>query len=78
MKALVVGLGSMGQKRVKILNELGIETIGVDRRADRREQAAARFGIRTAADVIEALKERPDIMLVCTWPHDHLRYVNMA
>lgn len=78
MKALVVGLGSMGGKRMRILKEMGIETIGVDIRPARMEQAWRQFGVCTFPDFEVALAEKPDVMLVCTWPHDHMHYVKTA
>lgn len=78
MKAVVVGLGSMGTKRMRILKELGIETIGVDNRPERREQARRNFGIESFGTFEEAADCGPDAMLVCTWPHDHMRYVKYA
>ncbi|HBP38754.1 MAG TPA: hypothetical protein DD640_08450 [Clostridiales bacterium] len=78
MKALVVGLGSMGGKRMRILKEMGIETIGVDMREARRQQAWQQYGVRAFPDFEAALLEKPDLLLVCTWPHDHMRYVRRA
>lgn len=78
MKALVVGLGSMGNKRMRILREMGIATIGTDVRADRREQAHRVFGVTAYPTFEEAVAQKPDLILVCTWPHDHLRYIRFA
>ena len=44
---LVVGLGSMGKRRVRNLQALGhVEIAGYDPRLDRREEAAGKYGIR--------------------------------
>lgn len=47
MKIAVIGLGSMGRRRVRDLLDLGHEVIGVDVRADRRSDAQSHFGIST-------------------------------
>lgn len=48
MKSLVIGLGSMGKRRVRCLQSLGVtEIMGVDLRTDRCEEAVQRYGIRT-------------------------------
>ena len=43
MKFLIVGLGSMGKRRVRNLQRLGMTDItGFDPRADRRDEAAGK------------------------------------
>lgn len=78
MKALVVGLGSMGGKRMRILREMGIEIVGTDMRPERREQAREKYGVKCYATFEEAVRTRSDVMLVCTGPHDHMKYVKYA
>ena len=52
MKAVVVGLGSMGKRRIRCLQALGVQDIvGVDHRLDRREDAVKRYGIVTFAEL---------------------------
>jgi len=51
MRCLVTGLGSMGKRRIRNLESIGgITMAGLDRRADRREEASARYGIQTFDD----------------------------
>jgi predicted dehydrogenase len=48
MKCLVVGLGSMGKRRIRNLRALGLaDIVGVDPRADRRDEAAQKYGVAT-------------------------------
>ncbi|MBF0332461.1 MAG: hypothetical protein HQL40_02295 [Alphaproteobacteria bacterium] len=55
MNLLVIGLGSMGKRRIRCLKRLGVERIiAYDPRADRRAEAAAAYGIATFADWAEA------------------------
>ena len=61
MKFLIVGLGSMGKRRIRNLKALGLEEIaGYDPRADRRKEAAERYGI----DTLNVWS------LACNWPAD--------
>ena len=74
MKAVVIGLGSMGKRRVRCLQALGIEEIiGVDIRADRREEAASRYGIKVDADLARVWKGfSPDIAVISLPPKLHV------
>jgi 3-hydroxyisobutyrate dehydrogenase-like beta-hydroxyacid dehydrogenase len=47
MRVGVLGLGSMGSRRIRDLLSLGHEVRGADRRADRNVRANERFGITT-------------------------------
>jgi predicted dehydrogenase len=48
MRILIVGLGSMGKRRIRNLNHLGAgEIAGFDLRSDRREEVDATYGINT-------------------------------
>lgn len=77
--ALVVGLGSMGKRRVRCLKALGVGRIlGFDPREDRRAEAAEKYGIEPFGDVDEALAEGPSVMIVSTPPDRHLEYALKA
>ena len=76
MRVAVVGLGSMGKRRLRCLAALGVSsTWGVDVRADRRDEVAA-----GGTDVFETLDAGlaaapPDAALICVPPDLHHRYV---
>lgn len=74
MKALVIGLGSMGKRRVRCLQSLGVEDIvGVDLRSDRCEEAAQRYGIRTGSDLASIWKTfSPDMAIISLPPKAHV------
>ena len=73
MKVLVVGLGSMGKRRIRCLQELGIERIvGTDIRLERRAEVESILGVRTAPSMLEVLNEAPDVAMICTPPDLHL------
>ncbi len=77
MKALVIGLGSMGKRRIRLLKQLslidGLEIIGMDTREERRLEAESVLGIQTVASIQQAVDEHPDInaAFVCTSPLSH-------
>lgn len=53
MKAIVIGLGSMGKRRIRCLKALGVhDIVGVDTRADRRAEAAEKYGV----EVVDSAK----------------------
>jgi len=74
MKAVVIGLGSMGKRRVRCLQALGVtEIVGVDARADRREEAASRYGIQASADLAQVWDSfAPDIAIISLPPKLHV------
>lgn len=79
MKYLIVGLGSMGKRRIRNLAFLKAGTvIGFDLRADRRQETQEKHDIATFGSLAEALAQRPDALLVCTPPDLHLPYLQQA
>lgn len=76
VKLLVIGLGSMGKRRVRNLLALGITDIaGVDVREDRRQEAVAKYGIATYRDLAMALERfRPEALVISTSPDLHMMY----
>lgn len=73
MQILIIGLGSMGKRRARLLRGLEPDTVllGVDTAPQRREQAES-LGIRAFSSLTEALEAvRPDAALVCTAPVTH-------
>lgn len=73
MRVIVIGLGSMGKRRIRLMKQLGqsIEIIGVDSRADRRKEATALFGIMSVNDLKTAFDMNCDCAFICTSPLAH-------
>jgi predicted dehydrogenase len=80
MKILVVGLGSMGKRRVRNLQALGIQDLaGFDLRSDRREEVSSRHGIPVYEDLETAIDDfRPDAFVISTPPDVHMHYAFRA
>jgi len=78
MKFLVVGLGSMGKRRVRNLKILGqSDVVGFDIRKDRIKEAS-KLGIAVFSTIDSALQTKPDAMIISTSPDTHLKYVKIA
>lgn len=80
MKFLVVGLGSMGKRRVRNLQSLGIQHVaGFDPRIDRQQEASSRHGIRVFGDFETAVQSfQPDVFVISTPPDRHMQYAYLA
>lgn len=73
MKLLIVGLGSMGKRRARLVKGLvpDVSLLGVDLSAERRAQAQE-LGISAFDSITAAVAHaRPDAALVCTAPLTH-------
>ncbi len=71
MKILIVGLGSMGKRRIRLLkNIVSAQIIGVDFSQERRQEVE-NLGHKTFSSVTLALADEPDVAFVCTAPISH-------
>ena len=80
MKFLVIGLGSMGKRRVRNLKALEYRDIaGFDTRQERTKFAASEYNISTFDDFDEAVKEfEPEAFVISTPPDLHMIYAYYA
>jgi len=79
MKLLVLGLGSMGKRRIRNLQSLSSnEILGFDVRADRRQESEQKYGIRTVNTFEDALREDVDAFIISTPPETHVKYATAA
>ncbi len=76
MKALIIGYGSMGKRRIRLLQKLinDVEIIAVDSNPERVKQAEE-AGVKPFTDLQKALEEKPDIAFVCTSPGHHAEII---
>lgn len=79
MNVAVIGLGSMGKRRIRLMREMypDFNIIGIDGRADRREEVFDQFGIHckeSLSDVNTCL----DCVFVCTSPLSHNAIIKEA
>ena len=71
MKIVVIGLGSMGKRRIRLIKEMYPNSIiiGIDARSDRREESSKLFAIE-CVDSINKI-DVADCAFVCTSPLSH-------
>ena len=79
MKFLIVGLGSMGKRRIRNLQRIGqTEIIGLDINVERSNEAKEKFGISIFTNIKDALEQNPNAMIVSTPPDLHMKYAKIA
>lgn len=81
MKFLVVGLGSMGKRRVRNLlaNDISPDDIfGLDIRQERCDEASDRYRILAHTSMMNVDLKDISVMVVSTPPDHHLSYARMA
>lgn len=73
MKIIVIGLGSMGKRRIRLLSEYNdIELFGIDSQESRCQEVVEKFDIKCYASIAEAVKgEQPDAAVISTSPLSH-------
>jgi predicted dehydrogenase len=75
MKVLVIGLGSMGRRRLRNLRYLGVQELaGMEPASERRAEVANAFEIPAFATLEEALQWGPDAVVISTPPDQHTGY----
>jgi len=65
MRFLVIGLGSLGKRRIRNLKYLQSGSIiGCDPRLDRRDETSQRYRIQTFEDFAEAMAHEPEAIII--------------
>ena len=76
---LIVGLGSMGKRRIRNLRVNGEgEIIGFDIRIDRRKEAETKYKIQTIDDFKILSPDDFDVIIISTSPEAHGDYIRFA
>ncbi len=81
MKIAVIGLGSMGKRRIRLIRKYdeSICIVGVDTNAERRKLCQSEWKISTYKDLAELFQnERIDGAFVCTSPISHSAIINQC
>ena len=80
MRFLIVGLGSMGKRRIRNLRALGeTEIAGFDPRPERRDEATGKYGIATYPSFEAAMRDfRAEALIISTPPDRHMDYAFRA
>jgi predicted dehydrogenase len=78
-KFLVIGLGSMGKRRIRCLQTLGYKEIyGYDPREDRRLESEKSYNIKLIPDVDAFISEHKPHIIISVPPHVHNIYMKSA
>lgn len=78
MNIVVIGLGSMGKRRIRLIKKLipDADIIGIEKNEQRRRQVQEIFGIKCCSNLEEIERERIiDSAFVCTSPLTHSRLI---
>lgn len=72
MRIVVIGLGSMGKRRIRLMKEMypKYEIIGIDKRKDRRNEATEKLKI-PCFDSVSRIENKVDCAFICTSPLSH-------
>ncbi len=81
MNVIVVGLGSMGRRRIRLIKQYNekYKIIGIDLNEERRKQSEEEFSIETSANLTEILtKHKIDCAFISTSPLSHSKIINIC
>jgi predicted dehydrogenase len=79
VRILVVGLGSMGTRRVRNLRHIGgVELAGFEPRVQRRDAVAGTYGMTVFPAFEQGLDWAPDALVISTPPDCHAEYALAA
>ncbi|MBN2638863.1 MAG: Gfo/Idh/MocA family oxidoreductase [Bacteroidales bacterium] len=79
MNFLVIGLGSMGKRRIRCLKTLGHNNIwGFDPKTERRDNAKSTYNINTVESLDSSLLKNIDAFIISTPPDKHTEYAKLA
>lgn len=81
MKVAVIGLGSMGKRRIRLIQKYNraIEIIGVDTNEERREACTKEYNIETYESLIDLINENElNCSFICTSPLSHQKIINQC
>ena len=79
MKFLIVGLGSMGKRRIRCLKTLGYEDIiCFDLNPKRVKEAEEKYGIKTIDNIMHLNFSEINALIISTPPDKHNEYIRLA
>jgi len=81
MKVVVIGLGSMGKRRIRLIQKYDktIQIVGVDFNQDRRKACNKEYNIETFESlIVSSNKYKIDCAFVCTSPLSHNKIINQC
>ena len=76
MRIVVIGLGSMGKRRIRLIRDLypQYDIVGIDSREDRQAEAEKIYGIHSYNNISD-VSDHVDCAFVCTSPLSHAHII---
>lgn len=81
MNIVVIGLGSMGKRRIRLIKKYNdqYQIFGIDSSVERRQTSEKEYSIETFANVDELLLSKPvECAFVCTSPLSHSEIIRLC
>lgn len=81
MRVVVIGLGSMGKRRIRLIQKYNskIQIVGIDTSDERRKTCASEYSIDTYSSLVELLdKIKIDCAFICTSPLSHHKIITQC
>ena len=79
LKILVIGLGSMGKRRIRNLIKLGFKDIlGFDELKSRQNEVKKSYPVTIFQKFSDSMLSNPDVMIISTPPDKHLKFAKIA
>ncbi len=81
MTILVIGLGSMGKRRIRLIQkyDVNFQIVGIDASEMRRVECEKTYGITTFSSVVEAFEQyKMECAFICTPPLTHNELTSMC
>lgn len=81
MKIVVIGLGSMGRRRIRLIKQYddSLNIIGVDLNEERRSVSEKEYGIKTSESLENVLKSNEiECAFICTSPLSHSKLISIC
>ncbi len=81
MNVVVVGLGSMGRRRIRLIKKYdnSVNIIGIDTNAERRSMSERKYNIKTSENLEDVLHSNYiDCAFICTSPLSHNKLINIC
>ena len=76
MNVIVIGLGSMGKRRIGLLKDFDVCIFGIDTNLERREFAERELGIITYEKLDDIVATKGDCAFICTSPLSHNKIIS--
>lgn len=80
MKVVVIGLGSMGTRRIRLIQKYNasIQIIGIDTNPVRRLSCSKKYNIKTVESLLESSATEASCAFICTSPLSHHNIISQC